>query len=258
MRSSTSYQKLLGRLVLLSGMLLLIPAVGLAGPPYTTDDPEPVEYQHWEFYLASQLSKDTDGWSGTCPHFEMNYGAYKNLQLHVIAPLSFVQPTEASSHMGYGDTELGAKYRFIEEGKWRPQIGIFPIVEVPTGNKGLGNGHTQVFLPIWLQKSFGKWTSYGGGGYWINPGTGNKNFSFVGWQIQRKLNERLSVGTEIYHTSAKEIEGKSETRFNVGMVYDFNERHHLLFSAGRGITGENKAQFYIGYQLTIGPHSNKE
>ena len=24
-----------------------------AGPPYITDDPEPVEYQHWEFYVAS-------------------------------------------------------------------------------------------------------------------------------------------------------------------------------------------------------------
>ena len=25
-----------------------------AGPPFTTDDPEPVEYQHWEVYLASR------------------------------------------------------------------------------------------------------------------------------------------------------------------------------------------------------------
>ena len=28
-----------------------------AGPPYITDDPEPVEYQHWEVYFASIFSQ---------------------------------------------------------------------------------------------------------------------------------------------------------------------------------------------------------
>ncbi|HEV3191748.1 MAG TPA: hypothetical protein VGY54_14660 [Polyangiaceae bacterium] len=35
-----------------------------AGPPYVTDDPELVEYRHWEMYLASQSFDDTD--SGGC------------------------------------------------------------------------------------------------------------------------------------------------------------------------------------------------
>src|ERR1019366_8989957 len=34
--------------------LALRPQEAPAGPPFLTDDPEPVEYQHWEFYLASQ------------------------------------------------------------------------------------------------------------------------------------------------------------------------------------------------------------
>jgi hypothetical protein len=38
---------------------------------------------------------------------------------------------------------------------------------VPTGNesRGLGAGHVQLYLPIWFQKDFGKWTTYGGGGF---------------------------------------------------------------------------------------------
>jgi hypothetical protein len=28
-----------------------------------TDDPEPVEYRHWEMYLASQSFHDKDGWT---------------------------------------------------------------------------------------------------------------------------------------------------------------------------------------------------
>jgi hypothetical protein len=49
--------------------------VALAGPPFVTDDPEIVEYRHWEIYVASQHEKDKDGWSGTAPHFEVNYGS---------------------------------------------------------------------------------------------------------------------------------------------------------------------------------------
>jgi hypothetical protein len=141
--------------------------VSWAGPPYTTDDPETVEYQHWEVYLASQAEHDKDGWSGTSPHLEVNYGAFPNLQLHLIAPVSFNALSHESSHFGYGDTELGVKYRFFEETDELPQIGTFPVIELPSGNRklGLGTGHTQVFLPIWLQKSFGPWTTYGG--WWI-------------------------------------------------------------------------------------------
>jgi hypothetical protein len=46
-----------------------------AGPPFLTDDPEPVEYRHWEVYVASQLARDQGGWSGTAPQLEVNYGA---------------------------------------------------------------------------------------------------------------------------------------------------------------------------------------
>ncbi len=42
-----------------SGLLLLLCTSGLiggpayGGPPFRTDDPEPVEYQHWEVYQFS-------------------------------------------------------------------------------------------------------------------------------------------------------------------------------------------------------------
>jgi len=62
-----------------------------AGPPYTTDDPEPVEYRHWEFYIASEHFRDHVGWSGTAPHFELNYGVAPDVQLHLIAPLAYAR-----------------------------------------------------------------------------------------------------------------------------------------------------------------------
>src|SRR5579884_1033559 len=128
--------------------LVMIPT-SFAGPPFVTDDPEPVDFHHWEFYVASMSSKYHSDWPGTAPHFEVNYGAISNLQLHVIAPLAYDVPPEGASHYGIGDIELGAKYRFIEETNWIPQVGVFPLVQVPTGNAlfGNGHGHWQAFLP---------------------------------------------------------------------------------------------------------------
>jgi hypothetical protein len=234
---------------------IILSSTIFAGPPYDTDDPEPVEFQHWEFYLSSRPVHDDIGWNGTAPHAEVNYGAVNNLQLHIIVPMAFNSPKTGTSSYGFGDVELGFKYRFIKETSSVPQIGIFPMVDLPTGNqnKSLGNGGMQVFLPIWIQNSFGKWTTYGGAGYRFNNSAGNKNSVYIGGLLQNQVKENLSIGVEIYHITPETVDGTAENRFNIGAVYDVTENHHILFSAGRSITGSTLFQGYIGYQLTFGP-----
>jgi hypothetical protein len=231
------------------------PLTALAGPPFVTDDPEPAEYQHWEFYIASQPAETSDGWAGTAPHFELNYGVVTNVMLHLITPLAYEAPSGGSAHYGYGDTELGVKFRFIEETGRRPQAGIFPLIEIPTGNAsdGLGSGRVQAFLPLWLQKSFGDWTIYGGGGYGINPGAGNENWGFGGMVVQRQITDKFLLGAEIYDRTATETGGRNDTAFNIGTVIDFSEHQHLLFSAGRSVEGPTDFQCYVAWQFTFGP-----
>lgn len=232
--------------------LVLTARIANAGPPFVTDDPEPVEYRHWELYVASQLEQDSTGWSGTAPHVEANYGAIKNLQLHLIAPLAFARPDAGPHAYGPGDIELGAKYRFLDETSWRPQVGTFPLVELPVGNanRGLGSGHTQVFLPVWLQKSYGRWTSYGGGGYWLNPGEGNRNWILVGLEVQRKLLSNVALGAEVFHGTPDAVGADAETRFNVGAMIDLSDTAHVLISGGSGVGGG--FQGYLAFQLTGG------
>ena len=232
---------------------LLSPTSLRAGPPYTTDDPEPVEYQHWEFYLATQHEVVRDGATGTLPHIEINYGAVPNLQLHVIAPLAYARPNGGEGSYGPGDIELGAKFRFVQESDHMPMVGTFPLLEIPVGSatKGLGSGHWHGLLPLWVQKSFGPWSSYGGGGYWFNPGMGNRSYGLLGWQLQRRLSELAALGAEIFYTSADHVGGSGNLRFNLGLVLDFSQHHHLLVSAGRSIAGETRLQGYFAYQLTL-------
>ena len=232
-----------------------IARVANAGPPYTTDDPEPVEYRHWEIYLASQSQHDEGGWSGTAPHVEVNYGAVDELQLHVIVPLAYVRPNDGTRAFGIGDIELGAKYRFVDETAHRPQVGIFPLLEVPTGDGSTSDGHFQLFVPVWLQKSFGDWSTYGGGGCWFHAGTGNRDWLFVGLQVQRKLSAKLSLGGEIFYNTSPAVGIESSTKFNLGVVFDITENHHLMASVGSSFDGG--FQSYLAYQLTFGPDNKK-
>ena len=244
-------------IAVLFGSIAALAAATLAGagPPFVTDDPEPVEYRHWEIYLGSQYEHTADGAGGTLPHLEVNYGALPNLQLHLIAPVAFDAPSGASRQVGYGDTELGAKYRLVDEADTRPQVAVFPLVELPTGAsaRGLGSGHTQVFLPIWLQKAFGSWTTYGGAGYWLNPGAGNRNWWFTGWLLQKKLSPNLTVGAEVFHETAQTDGGTSGTRMNVGIIWDLDESRHVLASVGPTIQGPGGYQAYLALQFTFGP-----
>ncbi len=220
-----------------------------AGPPFLTDDPEPVELGHWEFYLASQWTAGDNAASGTLPHVEVNYGALPELQLHIIVPAMLSWQNDGRAQYGIGDIEIGAKYRFVEEGDWRPQIGTFPIVLLPTGSKdrGLGAGTTQLLLPIWIQKSFGPWTTYGGGGLHLAAGDDDV---IAGWLLQRRLLSALTLGMEAFFTIP--FNGDPvELQVNLGLIVDFSARHHLLASAGPAFGGDARAQGYLAYQLTI-------
>jgi hypothetical protein len=245
-------RNLKGPAVLRAALLVAAIFVGhsaSAGPPFLTDDPEPVELGHWEFYLASEWSAANNSASGSLPHVEVNYGALPNLQLHVIVPAVLSWQRTQPVQYGLGDIELGAKFRFVEEGKWRPQIGVFPLVLPPTGSeqRGTGTGMTQVVLPLWIQKSFGHWTTYGGGGVHLSSGD---NDVIAGWLIQRQLFGKLTIGTEAFFTIPTNG-GPAETQINLGIVFDFSDRHHLLASGGPAFGGENRAQWYLAYQLTI-------
>lgn len=246
--------------LLAMGAVMVFCKGAAAGPPFITDDPEPVEFKHWEVYAASLFNNDKFGLTGTAPHIEVNYGAAPNVQLHIIAPMSYSRPIFGSMQYGFGDTELGVKWRFAQESAHKPMVGIFPLIEVPTGDegRGLGSGQTSIFLPLWVQKSWGPWTTYGGGGYWHNPGAGNLDYGFVGWMLQKSVTKKLAIGAELFYAGATVSGGTSRTGCNVGAMYDFDEGHHLLLSVGDDVHGTNRGMAYLAYQWTFGPHAEEK
>jgi hypothetical protein len=178
------------------------------------------------------------------------------VQLHH-QPRYSLERSDQGKSFGIDDTEIGVKYRFLnsQHDDSSTMVGIYPILRLPTGVDRLGpdRGKGQLFLPLWFQRDSGKWTTYGGPGYRINPGTGFKNSFFLGWTLLYKTTESLQLGGELFHETPSAIDGKSATGFNLGGSYKLASGYNLLFSAGKGVRNApstNLASIYVALQVS--------
>lgn len=217
--------------VLLIALAFLLPEAGWAGPPFLTDDPEPTDAGHWEIYApqfeASGSGEDFAGNVGA----EINYGAARDLQITVALPIAYSHDARGWKG-GVGDLEVSAKYRVYHDEPAGLQIAVFPGLTLPTAKRGFGAGRVTALLPVWIQKDSGPWSAFGGGGYAINPGAGNRNYWTGGVALTRKLGERLLLGVEADRQSADEVGGSSETSLGLGGVVELGGPFRVLASAG--------------------------
>ena len=241
----------INRGILTAGAALLVCQAAFAGPPFMTDDPEPIEYQHSEAYIFSTRDKGPGGTQQALPAFEYNTSPIEDVHLHVMVPYANLLPDDGPSQHGLGDAELGIKYRFVHETDSHPQVGIFPMLELPTGDsdKGLGNGRTWWTFPVWVQKSFGPWTTYGGGGRAFNSAPGMLNYSFGGWLLQRSVTDHLILGGEVFAQDAPSVDAEHSTFLNFGGYYNDIKLCggcSVLFRVGHSIAGESHSEAYLG------------
>jgi hypothetical protein len=264
MRSGVRYFKI--ALSLLSA--LAAARLCAQGPPYQTDDPVPVEFRHYEFYVFGSAGGTPVEMDSAGPAFEFNWGAIPRVQLHAILPWGAAVPSnkaiyqpagQGPSAFGPGDVELGAKIAFIKESRHIPQIGSFTMIELPTGNadKGLGVGKVWYKLPIWFQKNYGKWLFDGGGGYQVVPQSNYRNFPYTGWLVKRELNQRLELGAEIF-AHGREGQAAAQTgrsaMIDAGGYYHFkrNPNQQFLFCYGHSVAGQTENYAYVGMYWTWG------
>lgn len=227
-----------------------------AGPPFRTDDPGLLPYLGGEAYLFSSGTFDHSGATGVGPAVEFNYEFIRKGFVHMVLPLGFNNPRHGPSHFGGSDIELGFKYQFTAQKGWIPAIATFPLIEVPTGkaSEGLGNGKAQYFIPVWLEEDIGKWTIYGGGGYWFNQGIGNKNFDFTGILVQYNFTDDFFLGTELFHHTPSTTDGLNRTGIHLGGGIPLTKSIQILFSGdlGNGITSYKHYSYYFGLHYVFG------
>lgn len=168
-----------GRIRRLGGLTVLATATAVAsgsawcGPPFVTDDPEPVGARRWEINVAFSQARAQGSVQAGLPSIDINYAPSPNVQLH-IQPRYTIVRTSNRRMAGNGDTEIGVKYRFLNLGndEAASMVGIYLMIQLPTANfpRDTDEIRARAFLPVWLQRNLGSWVVYGGAGHSINAG----------------------------------------------------------------------------------------
>ena len=212
----------------LCAILFLSTANAFAGPPFETDDPVPVACHNIEVDIA-QARQGSDMATST-PTGEIDYGPTQNIEVSIAGQS--------------GEVQLGSALRFVTENATRPQVAFLPSITFKS------DGTSETFLPIWLQKSWGPWTAFGGGGI-------SQNIVFSGVALQHDLPGGSALGVEFFHSRPRSPAGEFRTNFNVGYTYQIGERHAIMLAVGRSLIHSSaRVLFYAGYQVIVAPHGH--
>jgi outer membrane putative beta-barrel porin/alpha-amylase len=221
-----------------------------AGPPFVTEDPEPPPPGGWEINVPFIIERTPGETDMNTPLFDLNYGL-PDIQLKLEIPVEVIHDDSDGTVAGAGDLVLGVKWRFLNNERSQFQLGTYPQVLVPTGDhtRGLGQGGSAFVLPLIAQKNWDKWALYGNVGYWWQAGAENRNYVYAGAVLERDINDRLTLGVELFGNSPRERGRRSELAFNVGGTWKLNKHLNLLFTGGRDIVGDTHSMAYIGLQV---------
>jgi hypothetical protein len=242
---------MIGRGGLLACMVLLgAPTTALAGPPYVSDDPEPTDTGHYEIYFFTNGSTARAGSTGAAG-VDFNYGGARDLQLTASIPLDYTRPRGGGGAAGFGNVELAAKYRFLHQAEIGVDIAVFPRIFLPSGSSAVGENHASFLLPLWLEKDWDRWSSFGGGGCELNRGGGAQDFCLMGWAVTHQFRPDLQMGIELVHQTPDTKGGRASTALGIGLSYAVSETWHLLAYAGPGLQNRAETARYSWYASVL-------
>ena len=109
-----------------------------AGPPFVTDDPEPPPPGGWEINVPFILERTPGKTEMDSPLFDLNYGIAK-VQLKLEIPVEDRDDDDGTgTSVGTGDLLIGVKWRFLNNEHAQFQLGTYPQLLLPTGDRARG------------------------------------------------------------------------------------------------------------------------
>jgi hypothetical protein len=218
-------------------------AMGQAGPPFRTDDPETPGNKHWEINLG--WIGDRNPYEGyySVPEFDINYGLGDRIQLKYELPIAvhelrggvdnageFAPPSQGHVDVGLGESLLGIKWRFYEHRAKSTQskngaseapepnfsMGVYPQLSLnnPTSSvrREVVLPGPQFLLPIVANARVGPLRIDGEVGYWFT----NRHVpqSWIrGLIVGRDFTPRTEAYIEVYdQQDANRVDGASKQR----------------------------------------------
>ena len=245
------------RYSILSAVLLALTITpAIAGVPYNVDDPgttEPLATQVNIQYMSSQLrGSETQAF----PSVGITYGVNNNTEADLSFGAASTRQSGTKRATDWSDTLVGVRWRFQEETKSRPQVGLAYFLKLPTASPslGLGSGVADHQVYTMAAKSFGPYMVMADAGYnFVGSNTGKSN-CLCGCAVTRQVSPTLNLGAQLYGNSATAPGAPGEFAWGVGGTYNYAPDRTFLVGAGRSMRGFSDCNVYVGWMLTFEPH----
>ncbi len=237
-------------------LLVCIPVLAQAGPPMLTGDPGTPGDGNWEINIAATLEKRRSESRWEAPALDLNYGLGEHIQLSYEVPWIVLSPSGEGTRSGLGNSNIGVKWRFLDEEKHGISASIKPEFEFnpPTSSadRGVVEEGTVFRLPLQMEKKLGPVTA----GLEFGRAFKRKQDDawIYGFVAGHKATERLELLGEIHGTGRPNFR-MHETVFNLGAIYDLGKNYSALLSVGRSFQSAASDAptllLYIGMQLRL-------
>lgn len=221
-------------------------------------DPDPIDDQvrnrQTELYLFSRSDTSPRDRTTVAPGFEIDDGFARRLTARLTIPYNWYTPTMGPQGIGLGDIAAALGYEIVTESATRPQVGIFPAVTFATGSlESGGNGRTWYSVPLYVEKSWSRWTIYATGGVALNSAPGQLNYGFAGALLRRNLSDRVALAASVWSQGATVAGGDHAEFYGIDATIKPNNAFSLSISLGHTFAGESHATAYVGISRTFGP-----
>ncbi|WDD92065.1 transporter [Burkholderia sp. FERM BP-3421] len=179
---------------------LLSPAGAYATHPLVSDDTGTQGDGNWQYELnMEQTSRQSDTGRQQLWNTTLTRGFGPSFDLYVNAPYTHVQTRSDEASSGFGDVEIGAKWRVLERGPL--SIALKPRINVPTGDDhhGLGNGRVNAGATLLAQYDVAAFTFLVNAGVAYQPNSHDDRTSL--WQVSGamlyRVTDRLQLALDI-------------------------------------------------------------
>jgi len=250
-------QKAFAFAVIITGLIsATLPLWGQAGPPLLTDDPGTPGDGHWEINLAFTVVNRRSQILFEAPLLDINYGLGERIQLKYEVPWVFLHEEGTGTQNGLGNSEIGIKYRFLDQTQHGVSLSVYPQVSFnnPTSSdeRGLVDPGTELLLPFQIARAFGPVELNLELGYAFIEHSEDE--WIYGLAAAWPLIECFELVGEIHGAATRDFTEDGMV-FNLGGVIEIYRNFNLLFSAGRSFRKPSDAESqllgYAGVQFNF-------
>jgi outer membrane putative beta-barrel porin/alpha-amylase len=216
---------------------LLSPVLSLAGPPLSVDDPGVLDPGQIELITAVTAASFDTGKAYQAPVIDVSLGLIEDyVQASVLYSYVGIDPDDAGSDTGWGNPEIGVKWRLLQTDRW--QVALAPAyafgVTRELAGQGIGHDTNVASIPVLVEYSVSeRWRVNTSLAYLAVEDLDDE----LAWGVAGAytLNGRWELLAELSGASNSDFDDSVVTA-RAGVDFAISDKLHLLFSAATGVS----------------------